>query len=235
GVDCIDFVKKDIEFISQAASLGAWLGEAIKIKQSMLDNIDLILMESYNRYVKEVGCKMPNAPYEAKSFSESDILLTMDKEFVVKYLALESIASQYGKSVHPDGNISKMRKKANDIINKPSIATGAGRDLTITERSISVDNDEIEQLFFDMQNIQRTAQAELNKMKSEIKEKLDDIKRNEIAKAEASRREYDIAINQLNRERSLWHIAEKERISALKIDIPAPLKEIYDQINAMIG
>lgn len=234
GVEDISFVKEDIEFISQAASLGAWLGEAIKAKEEILMHTDNVLT-NIDLFVQTTGKSFPEKPYLRKYISENDVLSAMGKDFVCKYLSLEAVASQYGKAVHPDGSISKMRKKANDIINKPSIASGSGRDLTITNRSISVGSDSIENLFFEMQNVQRIAQGELNKMKAEIKEEIKKLDLEEISKSEKSTREYNIAIDQLNKERDVWHVKEKARVSALKISIPEPLQEFYNKINAMIG
>lgn len=139
--------KPDIESISnllndidQATRLIAWLREALKAKE------DLKVMDIYEW--AEIHSKiLPQKPVKLPIIHEEDIIATWDIEKYNSYFAYQTRATVIGEYIHPKGNFSKARQRAEEVRNTPYLVTGEGRDLTITHYTVPYTSEQIDELF----------------------------------------------------------------------------------------
>jgi hypothetical protein len=113
------------------------------------------------------------------------------------------------------------------------VTSGVGRDTIITTFTCSVDKDDIDILFFEMQQKQRAAQAELNGYKHMIETKIkqDEIEKSRIYAAQCE--EYEEKRSALFAKFDTYIKEEVARIEKLRIIIPNDLKETYKLVNAL--
>lgn len=230
GVKSLGFITKSIDDITQAYSLSAWLAEAIKAKDELLKSVDNIGLV---QYCKEQGIECPRTPVTNMVIGEEDIIKKMSPTERCKYLMLETRAAHIGKLIHSSGDLSDARKKALNVSENPSVTQGSGRDMCITQRTVSVDIEELNKLYFDLQNEHRKAQAELNQIKSNIKKQVDDHNLADHKRYENEFVEYQAQCKVLKQQMEQSIILKKKEISDLKILIPSELQEFYNLVDSM--
>lgn len=192
-------------------------------------------------WAKEQGITLPTyptAPDKPKAIIETDVINSWDINKRNKYLRLEAFASTYGKYIHPDGAYSRARKKAHNAINNPIAKDGTGRDMVLYYMEESVDIKIVDQMFMVLQDQYRGYEKELNQMKAELKEtvndlsrKLDDQYQETIRKFQLENTEYHAIMSDIRAQFNTWRINEIEKVSKLKITIPENLKEIFKIIK----
>lgn len=237
GNEDISIVSKYLDICSQANSFCAWVREAIKTKETMLNTIDNY---DFNTWLKENNIELPKTPIKPnapKTVDETDIIESWSMDKRSKYLTLEAAAATYGKCIHPNGAFSNARKDAHQIANNPISTDGKGRDLILYYKQLTVPIDKIDSTFMELQSIYRSYEKELNALKAEIKETVN--RRNsenkytyqkELINYNAEVDKYSAKLAELQTQLNNWKIYEKEKIAKLKIVIPENLLEIYNRI-----
>ena len=231
--------KEKLDIISQCHSLIAWLREAIKEKTAMTDKATNLTLE---QYLKEKGIKHqhPAFPEDVKEWTKDDVINTWDINKVQSYLSLEAYVSTYGKFVHPNGSFNVAKKNLNKIANAAYKVFGEGRETVVKHYTPSVSIQEVDDAFFALQKEYREKQARFNTYNFEIEEaiKEHDLKANLEYKKKL--KEYEDECDKYYREEKSYmaelseHIInEKKRINALKIVIPANLKDVYERISKL--
>ncbi len=211
-------------------ALIAWLREAIKARKLLYDTvskIDLI------RYCEMIGEKYPEMQYPEAKLTEDGYIATLSIKDRNKYIELETICATIGSYIHQDGAFSKAREKMKDILLHPTKYDANGRDTIFTDNSSTYSTVEIDDKFFELQNIHRESQAQLNKMKFDMESAVSASAREYQAQLSKNTLEYNQKMTELNNSRQSWLIAELTRIGELKIVIPDSLKETYDMINKL--
>ena len=238
GISDLSFITEDLQTLASLNAFCAWVREAIKEKeeqQKLLNGMDEF------DWAKEQGIILPTyptAPDKPKPITETDVMNSWDINKRNKYLRLEAFASTYGKYIHPDGAYSKARKKAHNAINNPIAKDGTGRDMVLYYMEESVDIKIVDQMFMVLQDQYRGYEKELNQMKAELKEtvndlsrKLDDQYQETIRKFQLENTEYHAIMSDIRTQFNTWRINEIEKVSKLKITIPENLKEIFKVIK----
>ena len=238
GIIDLSFIPEDLRTLASLNAFCAWVREAIKEKeeqQKLLNGMDEF------DWAKEQGITLPTyptAPDKPKPITETDVMNSWDINKRNKYLRLEAFASTYGKYIHPDGAYSKARKKAHNAINNPIAKDGTGRDMVLYYMEESVDIKIVDQMFMVLQDQYRGYEKELNQMKAELKEtvndlsrKLDDQYQETIRKFQLENTEYHAIMSDIRTQFNTWRINEIEKVSKLKITIPENLKEIFKVIK----
>ena len=242
GIIDLSFIPEDLRTLASLNAFCAWVREAIKEKeeqQKLLNGMDEF------DWAKEQGITLPTyptAPDKPKPITETDVMNSWDINKRNKYLRLEAFASTYGKYIHPDGAYSKARKKAHNAINNPIAKDGTGRDMVLYYMEESVDIKIVDQMFMVLQDQYRGYEKELNQMKAELKEtvndlsrKLDDQYQETIRKFQLENTEYHAIMSDIRTQFNTWRINEIEKVSKLKITIPENLKEIFKIIKEVGG
>lgn len=238
GNDSLDFIPNDLKTLAEMNAFCAWVREAIKEKESQLVTVNRGSIETWANAMGIELPVMPEYPRDPKIPSETDVINSWDINKRNKYLRLEAFAATIGKYIHPDGAYSKARKKAHTAINNPITKEGTGRDMILYYTESSVDIKSVDDMFMMLQDQYRGYEQELNQMKAEIKDTVNDLTR-EIYDAHAKEydkykelsRAYNTAWGDLRTQFTTWRTNQLERISKLKITIPNALKDTFNKIK----
>jgi uncharacterized protein YukE len=234
----LGFIDLDLQEIASMNAFCAWVREAIKEKDEQISKVNNLRMEDWTT---EQGINMPlmpSYPEKPEDFTETDVMNSWDINKRNKYLKLEAFASTYGKFIHPEGSYNNARKNAHYAVNNPITKEGTGRDMLLYYKEPSVSIQDVDKMFLTLQEKHREYEKELNCMKAELIETMNDWNRQasgEFQKLQdeynAKCREYNSTINNLRTKFLAWKRDENERISKLKITIPDSLKATFKIIK----
>lgn len=233
GIDkeALALVPSKLRKIAQAKSLIAWLREAIKAKEQMLQETREISPLKYERIS---GKSFPILPRKSESLTKDEYLASLTADQRNRFYAQQTIAAVFGEAIHPKGVYAEARAQLIEKKSAPNEVCGEGRDTLIYSYNPSVEDKDVEDMYFDLQAIYRKAQAEVNAMQYELENTLEQSR----AKVDA---EYRIKLEQCNRERKhfemeMYDYIQKRcaEIGDLRIIIPQALREIYETV-ANIG
>lgn len=220
-------IKVKLNKICKLHSLVAWLREGIKLKDNTLKDIQNMCE---NTYVTEVLKETyPVAPIR-KCINEDLIKQEFGFEKLQRRLELQAFAAGIGKYIHPTGTLSKARKEYNTLNNK-EVVVGSGPDSMFISYSSTVSGDDIEASFMELQELQRTKQAELNGIEHEIEMRILEEKREASIQFKTDYEEYNRITKDYSNKFSDWVREESKVISELKIVIPENLKETYNLVK----
>lgn len=238
GNESLDFIPDDLKTLAEMNAFCAWVREAIKEKESQMTTVNRGSIETW---AKAMGIElpvMPEYPRDPKIPSETDVINSWDINKRNKYLRLEAFAATLGKYIHPDGAYSRARKRAHTAINNPITKEGTGRDMVLYYTESSVNIKSVDDMFMALQDQYRGYEQELNQMKAEIKDTVNNLTREaydshakECDKYNELSRAYNTAWGDLRTQFTTWRTNELERISKLKITIPSALKETFNKIK----
>lgn len=222
--DALKDIPASLKCIADLKSLIAWLREAIKAKERLIKEAS---SKDFAELAAELGVEIPQRPSDYPRLTLEDIVGEWNIKQRNRYYYLDTLCSTIGQYIHPDRVYSREKKILEKIIRKPYTTEGSGRDCVITTRTPSVSIDEVNSVFFDLQNTYRGYQAELNSMKHEIETLMqkDDAEKSakETEEYQAYKTSYDVVVSRLTAYRKELVIGAQN----LKIQIPDSLKTIY--------
>ncbi|MBR5982682.1 MAG: hypothetical protein IK025_03030 [Bacteroidales bacterium] len=228
-----DEFNKSIEEIANVGklkSLIAWLREAIKARQTMVDAVKNIDAEDY---AEELGIELPERTQMQRTITEDDVIAEMSVAERCRYYYLEAQCANLGKLIHPSGDFSNSIKQAKQSLRTGLSTSGEGRDMTITEYTASLDMDMVDKKFMEMQELHRSLQAELNGIKHKIESAMEEHNTKvRIANHKASE-EFSLSMKIVTDKVDEVRDKELQRIRGLKIIIPDSLKETYEFVAAV--
>lgn len=222
----ISLAPNVLEEIYEYKSLIAWLREAIKEKENLFKKNREYVSEEYIQHAH-------NRPVCEQYLSQEDIINSWTVKEQEEYLSLETKCAVIGKYIHPNGPLSKAKTMLSKRINNPVTTECSGRDTIIRKYYAECTEEEVNNLFFKLQNAHREYQAQLNG----IKHKIDVALREDMQKKDEAFKlalhEYNNKAEELLANDKLQREARHKEIEALKIVIPNRLKPIYDKLNSM--
>ena len=240
GYADINFITNDLQTLSEMNAFCAWVREAIKEKENQQR---IYSNYSIENWAKMRGITLPQAPQhpeEPDYITEQLVMESWNAPKRNKYLQLEAFAATYGKYVHPEGAYNKARKNALAVLNNPITKEGAGRDMILYYREPSVSIQDVESLFMKMQSQYREYEKQLNQMKAELKETVNDLTvkshdrfKEELAVYKAKYEEYDTIMSRLRSDFITWKTNQLEAISKYKIFIPDSLESVFKTLKEM--
>ena len=204
-------------------SLIAWLREAIKEKENLFNTNKLFNSTEYITL-------MNNRPVRKDYLTEQDVIESWTVKEQEEYLSLETKCAVIGKYIHPNGPLSRAKKDLSFRISHPIVTECSGRDTIVRRYQAVTTEEEVDALFFSLQNKHRELQAQLNgiKHKIEIALREDMQKKDEEYKLELEA--YHAKLAELRESDKLTRIERDKKIEALKIIIPNDLKATYDSL-----
>lgn len=228
GTTDLLFIPVYLNEIAGMYAFCAWMREAIKFKEDLLSKARNI---NYSEYAEKFNITIPEHPGAEKSVTEQDIINEMNVKERNTYLELEAKASTLGKYIHPDGEVSHARQMLLKRISEPCVVKGDGRDTVVYTYTPSVESEDVETLYLELQNKHREVNKQLNAMKYKIKEEVNN--RNAKLSREYLKKldEYSAAISKLRTEATQYSLKEIERISALKIIVPEKLQHTFEYLE----
>ena len=234
----LNSIEEDLQMQSSMFTFCAWVREAIKVKEEMQRNVQRLDIEAW---AEEQGITLPESPkYPAtvEDPSTKDVIDSWDINKRTRYLRLDTFAAHYGKLIHPKGAYSNARKEAHTAVNQPIVKEGAGRDMVLYYREPSVDIKKVDSKFLELQDKYRQYEKELNQMKAEIQDTINELTRRAYEEYQAKidewkelNKAYNSAWAELRAKYNTWKTNELERISKLKITIPDNLKATFKVIR----
>ena len=236
----ISWISESLDKIGRYNALNAWLKEAIKAKEEAMDEVDIMDVTTLDFYEDYIKPEEPTMCYD--SFDEEQVMSEWSADKLNRYYTLNSEAAVIGKYIHDSGAIAKARK---DLVNKmanPSTVSGQGRETIVFKYIPSVDTEVVEGIYMSLLAKHRKLNAELNSLKAEIKETINKKNieasiafRDKHTEWEYKISEYYSLVKQRDAKINEYKIAEKERISKLKINVPSSLMDTYKEIKALIS
>ena len=243
GSSDISFIDDALREIAEANSFCAWVREAIKEKEAQQLAVS---RKDLNEWLKEQDIKVKEEPVYPDSYdniSEQDVINTWDINKRNKYLRLEAYASTIGNYIHPGKavrNYNDARIAMHNAINNPITKEGSGRDTILYYVETTVEPDIVDAQFLKMQDMHRNYEKELNAMKAELKETVNNINQQKCDEYQvkidayyAEHREYNAWRNEMRNKLNKWKVSETERLSKLKIVIPKDLNGIFQKVKAV--
>ena len=241
GMKSIDEIDVAIKEIGRMNAFISWFAEA----RELLEKIRRIVNgTTIQTWMKVQGIENPEEPllksHEVKSSTLNDIIDELSVKDRQMYLALEAKASVYGKFIHPDQPMDKARNRMHEIVSKPYVSDGHGRDTIIYHRVPSIDTELVDAEFNKLQAEYRKIEQQLNHMKSDLRKKLD-IRNTEennernlrLRKYKEERAVYDNKMRELTLRFNQWILDENAKISKIKFIIPDNLKETYTYLESL--
>lgn len=224
GVSSVNDIQTKLNEVAQCKSLIAWLREAIKAKERLIE-------EAKNGDYEYFGISVPEKPEKEKSISADDIIASFNIKTRNRYYYLEAFCATIGEYIHPNGVYSKERDKLQKVLHQPNEVTTSGNNTIIYRRTPSLTIDEVENTFMELQQKYRSYQAELNAIKYEIEDKVTkDVASKNI---EYMKRwtDYKHAMEEVEATLATKRNEAVAVASNLKIIIPDALKEIYEKVQ----
>ena len=241
GMKSIKVIDEAIEEIGKMNAFISWFAEARELLENFRKMINIINIDSW---MKSYDIEKPEKPELTSSEVKSSTLDDMIAELSIKdrqmYLALEAKASVYGKYIHPDQPMDKARNRMHEVVSKPYVSEGRGRDTIIYHHVPSIDTELVDEEFNKLQSEYRKIEQQLNHMKADLRKKLnirnteENNERNlRLRKYKEERAIYDNKMRELTLRFNQWVLDENAKISKIKFIIPDNLKETYTYLESL--
>lgn len=239
GMKSIEEIDEAIKEIGKMNAFISWFAEAREVLENIKRKVDNTTIYSW---MEVSGIEKPENPVLTSSDVESSTLDNIISELSVKdrqmYLALEAKASVYGKFIHPDQPMDRARNHMHEIVSKPYVSEGRGRDTIIYHHVPSINTELVDAEFNKLQAEYRKIEQQLNHMKYDLRKKLkirnteENNERNlRLQKYKEERAAYDNKMHELTLQYNQWMLDENAKISKIKFIIPDNLKETYTYLE----
>jgi hypothetical protein len=215
--------------VAQAQSLQAWLGEALKAKETIVAHARIFTFEDYC-VNNNLSFNIPARPIR---MSQQDWFNSLNIKERNEYLHLQTLCAIYGNFIHPRGALDNARKGAYNAQKEPVTYVENGGNTIFHHYSLSQSIENIEALFFELQNTHREYQARFNAMKHKYELEAD-------AKFDAELKEWEkitLEIREEEKKKREEYLKYKEELMIearnLKIVIPNDLIDIYTNVSSL--
>ena len=241
GMKSIKVIDEAIEEIGKMNAFISWFAEARELLEKIRKKVDGTTVYSW---MEAFGIEKPEKPELTSDEVENSTLNDIINELSIKdrqmYLALEAKASVYGKFIHPDQPMDKARNRMHEVVSKPYVSEGRGRDTIIYHHVPSIDTELVDEEFNKLQSEYRKIEQQLNHMKADLRKKLnirnteENNERNlRLRKYKEERAVYDNKMRELTLQFNQWVLDENAKISKIKFIIPDNLKETYTYLESL--
>ena len=241
GMKSIEEIDEAIKEIGKMNAFISWFAEARELLENIRKTVNGV---SINAWMKASGIEEPEKPELTSNEVKTSTLDDMIDELSIKdrqmYLTLEAKASVYGKFIHPDQPMDRARNRMHEIVSKPYVSEGRGRDTIIYHHVPSIDTNLVDIEFNKLQSEYRKIEKQLNHMKSDLRKKLsirnteENNERNlRLQKYKEERAAYDNKMHELTLQYNQWILDENSKISKIKFIIPDNLKETYTYLESL--
>lgn len=243
--------------ICDANSFIAWCREAIKAKKALDRKVDEL---DFTDWCAQTGRKLPEllpkpedtVPTATKKTQEWVIenILTSSERY--RYYKLQAYTTTIGKYIHPvtannnNGSFHAARQRFFDIQIHPVVKTSSAEEgILLQYFTPTVENSDVEDLYKQLTDSQRSYQAELNGLLHKIDLWIEEDYDKQLAAVSKAEHDYYEAYNAYKEayneyiivkrgyrtEFEDYKMAEHKRIRELKIVIPEALQEIYKKLQ----
>ena len=230
SLEVLDSLQSLLEEVAQAKSLIAWLREGIKAKENLMKDLQTISLEGW---CKENGIAKPEAPNYGHVLTEIEYYASLPIKERNRYYQLETEAAVLGKYIHPDGHLSDARKELKDKLQHPHKVDGKGRDALIYTYTPTVIVAQVDNVFFELQKKHREVQAQLNAIKYNCEQAINESTNKVNTEYMAASQKYQAELKDVLGTFKTWKDKKSQEYSKLKVVIPNSLLGIYNTINSL--
>ena len=230
SLEVLDSLQSLLEEVAQAKSLIAWLREGIKAKENLMKDLQTISLEGW---CKENGIAKPEAPNYGHVLTEIEYYASLPIKERNRYYQLETEAAVLGKYIHPDGHLSDARKELKDKLQHPHKIDGKGRDALIYTYTPTVIVAQVDNVFFELQKKHREVQAQLNAIKYNCEQAINESTNKVNTEYMAASQKYQAELKDVLGTFKTWKDKKSQEYSKLRIVIPNSLLGIFYTINSL--
>lgn len=240
--------------------LCAWLGEAVKAKNALINKVNLLVTDNYDvpapiapermsvqEYAKSKGIEFKRPT--KREVSIGDVLAEFSVKELAEYYGSNSESAVYGNLIHKGAPINEARMELHKAIASPYEITTE----LICSFSPTVLVDDVEHIFTELQGLQRSYNAQHNAFEARIKNRLSELQRDadvEYLKAyndytnlkrsleQDLNREYDLKVleyEEANEKHiagfNQWQADQVAEVASLKIAIPEALDPLFTELD----
>ena len=230
SLEVLDSLQSLLDGVAQAKSLIAWLREGIKAKENLMKDLQTISLEGW---CKENGIAKPEAPNYGHVLTEIEYYASLPIKERNRYYQLETEAAVLGKYIHPDGYLSDARKELKDKLQHPHKVDGKGRDALIYTYTPTASTALVDNVFFELQKKHREVQAQLNAMKYNCEQAINESTNKVNTEYMTALQKYQAELKDVLGAFKTWKDEKSQEYSKLKVVIPNSLLGIYNTINSL--
>ncbi|MCM1139342.1 MAG: hypothetical protein NC453_12300 [Muribaculum sp.] len=224
----LEQVQQKLMTVAKADSLIAWLREAIKAKERLLNEVERMTVKEY---MEMKGIEPIIVPEPLHVLTEDEYFASLSIDERNRYYELETLASVLGKAIHPDGALANARESLNGKIRNPKMVEGEGRDALIYSYAATIQPEEVDEVYFKLQKRFREVQADVNAMKFECQKAVRASQiESQTANSEATAKR-NAQIMQVTADMNTYIKQRTREIGDWKIVIPQSLKGIYEEVS----
>jgi hypothetical protein len=239
----VDVAKKDGDLYG----LKAYLMEAIKAKNSVIDNLKKTDLENFAEENEKLHVydKKEDLPPEHETVNENTILQKWSLSERAEYYLLEAQVAHLGKKVHPGGVLDRLAQESFEGVRyeREELNSGQGATKThIAEVRSLYTPEEAQNAFYNLHDTRRELEKKLNwykaRLQNEMNAKLIEAEKdyrqklNDYTELQKKKREEDEQLRSTLQSRRLNLVREA---SDLKILMPDVLRGIYDFVVNFSG
>ena len=230
GMTTLDGISDKLDEVAKLKSLIAWFREAIKEKERLIREAkNMTVLED----AKALGIDMPEKPVKESYPIWDEMVALWNIKTRNRYLWLDTQCSTIGKYIHPDGYFAGAREDLSKKIQNPRSMSGTGRDAIVYQSKPTISMEDVDELYFSLQDKYRSYQAELNSMKHDIETKINaEINRIDSEYVKAME-EYNAKMGDVIAKTQKFHNERLTEMQSLKIAIPDNLKETYKKLSEL--
>lgn len=216
--------------IARAKSLIAWLREAIKAKERLIEEVSAMTV---NDFAKLEGIEIPEAPKMEPALTEDDYYATLSVDQRNRYYELETLAAVLGKEIHPGGSFADARENLAKHIANPHTVQGDGRDTLIYSYRPTVAEELVESVYFDLQKLYRETQANLNAIKHDCRKAVLESGIRQQTEFTRATEKWNGRMDEIRSRRAEYIRRKSKEYGDMKILIPASLEGIYTEVSRL--
>ena len=230
GVNTVEDIPELLKEVAEAKSLIAWLREAIKAKDRLMQRCEAM---ADTEYIAANNIKYPDRPVAGNILTEDEYYSNLSIKERNRYYALETEAAVIGKYIHPEGKFATARQELSNYIQKPNSVSGSGRDTVIYSYIPTISIEDVDEMFFKLQTKHREIQAQLNSIKYQCEQAIIASKTEVQEKYALELREYNSAVQNIEAEIEAYKTKKLREIGNYKIVIPDSLVAIYEKVSKL--
>ena len=232
-------IPEHIKTLTNLYSLIAFFREAIKERDRLIKEANNYTeQDAHAELDKEYMALMTSKPMKSAYLTAEEVVQSWSIGEQEKYLSLETAAATIGKYIHEDGAISKARRALIDVQNNTAKVNENGRDTIIYKYIPSVEQEDVDNMYFDLQTQQREMQAELNGMKKKIQDTIETNVTQVDEEYRLAKIKWDADMDAWSRKQAMVEQNDTkkrhelmEEVQALKIVVPKRLQAIYEVLQ----
>ena len=143
------------------------------------------------------------------------------------------MCAELGKYIHENGVLNREKEDMVRKSNAPYSTCGSGRDMTVTKYHLTCNYNDVESVYFSLQDQHRSYQAQLNAMKFECEKAIQKSQAEANAKYTEECAAYADKMREYQAHFKQWKLNADTELQNLKIVIPDHLTETYNKIKSL--